>query len=161
MKMRIWSLFLLVIAVLFLTVTPVLAMQTTPPTDAGEIIKLAGLLFASLVNIPGFVTILINLLKWVKFLPDGYAPTFNLWANILIYAGVFVLVILGKTDVLAPIELAFAGINKVLLDLLILLGGSAVSMGLSGVYHGWLRKAQVPLFGYSYSAAPIPVKSKK
>jgi len=148
---------LLLVFILLVTAGPVLARSLSyqvenPPVDAGGAIQLAGLLFASLVNIPGCIAALGNILKKFKILSDGAAPAYNLWFNVIIYLGVFVLVLTGKTSVLAPVEAAFAGVNTLLVDILALLGSGIVSMGLTGRYHALLKDAKVPLLGYSHSA---------
>lgn len=115
-----------------------------------DVINLILTVFTALVGWPAFLAALINLLKFFKVLPDGAADGFNFWANVLAFVGVGAAVFLGRTDVLNWIDGSLVGLAKILVDVLILVGGTGISAGLTRKYHGLYRG--LPLIGKSYSA---------
>lgn len=114
-----------------------------------DTIDLIVVAFSVLVGWPAFLTALINLLKFVKVLPNGAANTVNFWANVFAFVGVGVAVFTGKTDVLNWIDANLVGFAKILVDILVLLGGSMTSMVMARKYHSGVRG--LPVIGKSYS----------
>lgn len=136
---------------MFLFVPEAFALQTQPPGSPSDVIVLAGAIFAALTGVPGFIASLINLLKLLKVVTDGSAPTWSFWLNIIAYAGVFIAVTLGKTNILAPIDAAFGQLAGIISHIIILLGGAAVSMAMTAFWHRSLKAGNVPLLGTSYN----------
>jgi len=114
-----------------------------------DIINLILSAFSTLVGFPAFLTALINLLKFLKVLPDGTADGFNFWANVVAFVAVGVAVFTGKTDVLNWVDANLVGLARILVDVLVLLGGGLTSMVMARKYHSGLRG--LPVVGTSYS----------
>lgn len=114
-----------------------------------DVINLVLAVFSSLVGFPAFLAALINLLKFLNVLNDGNANTVNFFGNLLAFVVVGVAVFTGKTDVLSWIDGTLVGVAKILVDLLVLLGGVLTSMAMARAYHNGLRG--LPVVGASHS----------
>lgn len=115
-----------------------------------DVINLIVSAFSALVGFPAFLAALINLLKFLNVLADGAADGFNFWANVLAFVAVGVAVFTGQTDVLNWIDQNLVGLARILVDILVLLGGGLTSMVMARKYHAGLRG--LPVVGKSYSA---------
>lgn len=114
-----------------------------------DVINLIVAAFSALVGFPAFLAALINLLKYLKVLPDGSADAVNFWANVIAFVGVGVAVFLGKTDVLNWVDGTLSGVAKILVDILVILSGGLTSMVMARKYHAGLKG--LPVIGKSYS----------
>lgn len=113
-----------------------------------DVINLVLSAFSALVGFPAFLAALINLLKFLGVLTDGNANTVNFFGNLIAFVAVGVAVFLGKTDVLSWIDGTLVGAAKILVDILVLLGGGLTSMVMARQYHNGLRG--LPVIGSSY-----------
>jgi len=100
--------------------------------------------FGALVGFPALLTAVGNLLAYFKVPLNMDA--FYFWGNVLGFLGVAVAVFTGATDILSGLDVAFSGIAKLLVDLLIILGGAAVSLGNNLRMHARAASMQVKLF---------------
>jgi len=114
-----------------------------------DIINLVLAAFSVLVGWPAFLTAAINLLKFLKVLPDGAADGVNFWANVAAFVAVGVAVFTGKTDILSWVDASLVGLAKILVDILVLLGGSMTSMAMARNYHAGVRG--LPVIGTTHS----------
>jgi len=114
-----------------------------------DVINLIVAAFSALVGFPAFLAALINLLKFLKIVPDGAADAVNFWANVIAFVAVGVLVFTGETDILSWIDGTLAGVAKILVDILVILGGGLTSMVMARKYHAGLKG--LPVIGTSHS----------
>lgn len=99
---------------------------------------------AALVGFPALVAALINLAKFVG-LPDGYATKLSTALWLLAFVGVSYLVFVGKIDLLAQIDLQLGALANFLLAF----AAFAAEIGLTKLFHAFLRG--VPVIGFSYT----------
>jgi hypothetical protein len=108
-------------------------------------------LFAGLAGFAAFITLLVNVGKRLKWIPDGAAPMVVKWLNL---GG---LVVVGILSLVAPNMIPFvdsalgtlAEIGGLLLQLLTFVFAWPLANRISGFTYGGVRK--FPLVGYSHS----------
>ena len=126
---------------------PALAQGETPPATPPDLSAAWGA-FLALVGWPAFLVAAINLLKFAHILPDGWAGKVTYWVNVAAFVGVAYLVFSGQTNMLTSIDSALSTFAKVLVDILILLGGGVASLAMNKFYYGQVRG--YPLIGFTH-----------
>jgi hypothetical protein len=116
-----------------------------------DVIQLVLDAFMALAGFPAFLAALINLLKFVKILPDGLAPAVNFWGNVLAFGAVAYFVFSGNLDILGGVDAALGGLAKLIADLLIILGVGFTSMVMAPKWHNGFKSAMLPGIGKSHS----------
>ena len=99
---------------------------------------------AALIGFPAFLAAAVNLLK-VFGLADGQATKVVTYANLLVFAGVFILLAMGRLPLLTVID---EELGKVAVFVLAFTA-FATEIGLTKIFHEALKG--VPLIGKSYS----------
>lgn len=94
-----------------------------------DVLQTIFLVFGALVGFPALLTAIGNLLVFFKVPLNLEA--FYFWGNVLGFVGVAVAVFTGATDVLSWVDVALGGVAKLLVDVLIILGGAATSMAVN------------------------------
>lgn len=138
-----WTIYLF-LGILILTAA--CPLQATPGSD---IIAQITAVFLALFGWPAFLAAAINILKYFK-LPDGAASQINFWANIVAWVVVAYFVFTGQTTALNALDGALAGLAKILVDALILIGGATAHIALTSFMHQNIKGQ--PLIGYSRSS---------
>lgn len=106
-----------------------LAQEVEPIVDPNALL----LTFLSLTGVAGLGAALANLAKKIKLpngnplLPDGKAPTFSLWYNLIGYAALVILQTSGKADLIPIIDVNADLAAKVVFAVCALLGQLYVS----------------------------------
>lgn len=132
-------LFVLLVALLVaIPTTVVLArapLQVTPPGDFSAFITAVVAAFMVLVNLPGAIAALNNLLmKLVPGFSAASAGVLSFVVNVAFFLLAGYAVFTGKIDILAGLNVSLGGIAQFLANILVILGGFGVSFGLSGHY---------------------------
>jgi hypothetical protein len=91
-----------------------------------DILQLIVLAFGALIGFPAFLTALGNLLVYLKV--GLNLDAFYFWGNVIGFGLVALAIFTGRLDILSSVDAALVGIAKVIMDLLILLGGVAGSL---------------------------------
>lgn len=110
-----------------------------------EYLELVLTLVAGLVGVPAFIAAAINVAKYFG-LADGLAGTVSMFAHLVVYVGVGVLVYLGKVDILAGLDVQLGNLANILLTVLAFLS----SLGIAKKFHAGVLRG-LPLVGYSHS----------
>ena len=90
--------------------------------DVAILVQLALAAFTALVGWPALLAVIITALQFFGRLKVENTDTFNFWANVVVFVGIFVLALLGKIDFLAGIDETFGQVAQLITYLLILLG---------------------------------------
>ena len=114
------SLISLVILSLFLIAAR--PLQEAPSGDVLLYVQLAVAAFTALIGWPALLSTLIVAAQFFGWLSMAAAETLTLWANVLIFGGIFVLAILGKIDLVNQIDATLGNVAQLLTYILILLG---------------------------------------
>ena len=145
---------LFIVIVLF--VTPVLALQDDPPVPT---LSIAWAAFLALVGWPAFRVAAINILKILKVVKDGTAAGWEYWSNALAFAGVAVLVFMGKYDLLGQIDVTLGNLASVLVSLAVLLAGWTGSQAMGQFIYSNVRG--FPIIGYSFNVKRSVLPARK
>lgn len=155
MKARI---LVLVIVLSLALVSNVMALHDAPPPKAG--INDIQVVFAALVGWPALLLALTSLGKKLGWLPDGSAPTFVYWANLVAFGAVGFLVFTGQLDLLASIDASFSTLAVIIANIAVLFGVFApASLAANKFLYMHVRGA--PFYGYSHTQAIGKAASKK
>lgn len=147
---KIFKILPLIVLLTLLMVTPVLALQEEPPVSPG--IDEVSVIFAALVGWPSLLMALTNLLKMVGFLPDGSAPKFTYWANLVAFVGTAVFVFTGQLDLLASVDQGFSTLAVIVGNVIVLFGSLfPASLAVNKMVYQEVRG--YPVIGYSNSQA--------
>jgi hypothetical protein len=111
-------------------------VQVTPPADVGAFLQAVLALLTSMVGFPAFVGTALALLT--KLFPTIFTDTLSKWvsfgANILMFGVIGYLMLAGQLGWVTTIDTAFGGLNKLLLDILIVVGGFGISLATTPKY---------------------------
>jgi hypothetical protein len=99
---------------------------------------------SGLVGFPALLSVLLDAAKRFGWLQDGQAPYWNFGAQLVVYLGVGVAVMLGKVELIPNIDQSLSAASQLVLALLAFLS----SLGIAKGYHAALRG--VPVIGYSH-----------
>jgi hypothetical protein len=104
--------------------TPALALQTEPPAplDVATLAQLAIAAFSALVGWPALLSVALIGLQAVGWLKAEAVEKFSLFANVLVFGGIFVLALLGKIDLVNVVDATFGNVAQLVAYILILLG---------------------------------------
>lgn len=110
--------------ILLLFATPAFALQTQPPAppDVGTLVQLAIAAFSALVGWPALLSVVIVALQFKGWLSPEAAEKFSLYANVLVFGGIFVLAVLGKIDLVNVLDATLGNAAQLVTYILILLG---------------------------------------
>lgn len=100
--------------------------------------------FGALIGFPALLTAVGNLLAF--FGVPLNLDAFYFWGNVLGFLGVAVAVFTGNLAILSGIDVALSGLAKLLVDLLIILGGAATSLSVNLKMQARASAMQVKLF---------------
>lgn len=119
--------------------------QVAPPPDVGAFLQAVLALFTSLVGFPAFVGTALALL--MKLFPLVFTDTLSKWvsfgASAIMFGVLAFLALTGQLAWVATIDNAFGGLNKLLLDILIVVGGFGISLATTPKYaHAVANHAQ-------------------
>ena len=118
------------------------------PTDLQGWLDLLQILLTAFLAFGGvniFVTAVINVLKYIKVIADGQAPTWTLILNAALFV-VYVVTQFAGLD-FGGIDTVLLAIGNLILALLPMIGGLLIGRGT----HYVLCRLHVPLLGFSYS----------
>lgn len=101
-----------------------------------DLVTLLNAAIQILIGLVGFPAALSALLALaMKFgLSDVLASQISFWANVVAFAGIAYLVFSGQTALVVIIDASLAGLAKLLADILVILGGFAVSLTSTAKY---------------------------
>lgn len=113
-----------VVLILALIPGPAFALQTEPPPalDVATLAQLALAAFTALVGWPALLSVVITGLRFKGWVTAETAEKINLYANILVFGGIFALAVLGKIDLINTIDASLGNAAQLVTYLLILLG---------------------------------------
>ena len=120
----------------------------TLPTDLQGWLDLLQVLLTAFLTFGGvniFITAVVNVLKYLKVVADGAAPTWTLILNAALFV-VYVITQFSGLD-FTGIDTVLMAIGNLILALLPMLGGLLIGRGA----HYVLRRFNVPVLGFSYS----------
>ena len=112
-------------------------------------LEFLNLIFPALIALIGFPALLaaiINAGKYFGVLPDGIAPKFVLYANLIALVGVGYLVATGNQPLLNMIDTQFGHLAAFLVTLLGFISNLGTAKGFNNVLRG------TPIIGFSHSA---------
>lgn len=101
--------------------------------------------YGSLMGIAALITVIINVLKWRRVIPDGYAPAISGGLNLVVLIAMYALRIFKPDFIFAdldPIAMEIATVANFILQYF-------VSIGTSKVAHSGIK--DVPIIGFSYT----------
>ena len=109
-----------------------------------DILQLILAAFSALVGFPALLTAVVNVLAFIKvpINPDA----FYFWGNVAGFVVVGYFVFTGQLDILAALDSAFVGLARILVDVLILLGGTASALFFNFRMHTKLQSIRVSSF---------------
>ena len=93
-----------------------------PSSDVSVIVQLAYAAFVALVGWPALLSVIVTALQYYNILGPSSAEKFMFWANAVVFAGIFILALLGKLSLVNSIDVVFGSLAKIVADVLILLG---------------------------------------
>lgn len=101
--------------------------------DLVTLLNAAIQILIALVGFPAALSAALAIL--MKFgLTAELAAQISFWANVAAFVGIAYLVFTGQTALVAVIDASLAGLAKLLADILVILGGFAVSLASTGKY---------------------------
>jgi len=101
--------------------------------------------FLALAGVAALIAALINVGKAIGWVPDGAAPKFSLWLNLVFFA-LFVILSIFKPDVdIAGLDANAQAVAQLMIGALAFIG----QLGVSRVSNAALRGT--PLVGFSHS----------
>lgn len=90
--------------------------------DVVTLAQLAIAAFSALVGWPALLSVVIIGLQFLGLLKPEGVEKFNLFANVLVFGGIFVLALLGKIDLVNVVDSTFGNVAQLITYVLILLG---------------------------------------
>lgn len=110
---------LVILSLLLIAARP---LQEAPAGDVLLYVQLAVAAFAALIGWPALLSTLVIAAQFFGWLSMAAAEKLTLWANVLVFGGIFVLAILGKIDLVNQIDATLGSVAQLLTYILILLG---------------------------------------
>jgi hypothetical protein len=108
--------------------------QTPTPPSLPDLVTVALTILTSLVGFPAALAALINIGLKLGLLDAAKAAWVSFGANVIAFGVIFYLVFTGGVGIISPLDASLSGLAKLLADILIVLGGFAVSFSNTGKY---------------------------
>ncbi len=90
--------------------------------DIVQLVQIAITFFVALAGWPAVLSAVMTLLEYFGWITAAGADTFNFWANVVVFLAVLAAVIFGYADFIPQIDAGLAGLAKIIVDILVILG---------------------------------------
>ena len=146
----------IIILIIALTVTPVMAMspaQANFPSDFLREIIDVGTSLATLAGVASLVSVIVNILKYFKWISDGTSGRVFALLNLISFIVLAILRIFTPQYSLQYLD----GIAGQIATIGLFISGYVFQLGIGQAAYQIIKQTNIPIISHSNSATPAPV----